>query len=613
MGSTNIHVDGQNCDDNRDDDKTVLSFQKMATVDPAPSIPRRRPRLSPEIIDVDSFDDGEISMMGYRQNQMLRDALDEEGFAYSGYMRPSQRRRLDAGPSSSAGSSSIIILDSDDETSSRDASRERVRRRLVSPPPPHGDSVVIPPVPPVPQHLAGQGSFPAFLRRPLPPPPPPPSIRPNQEPFPFEADIPRHPRRLPTPPVPIIPSAAAARSHHQPVMGLGGALIALNRQNVIAEASRQEADRRRFLPDWVTRSTFFDFLHGFGGAGQNDALIGDQYLMGDDYNYAGGDQIGGGGAEGFNPFGWFDLFGGGLPPRGPPSSMKSDHYKPEYTHPGKPPAGYTYDFAPPEVATISGSSSPTVIVLDDDEPGPSTSNAATSSSSATAVETTLVCARCLDPLVMGSMTDEQAMKARVWVLRCGHILDGKCIEESMRPPMQPVDQAVQPVKGKGKARAGTSLAVDLADASSQDIKGKGKATAGAATEASLAEAVAHDRKGKGKALDVPEPHLPPDYLDNSIRSRLRPRHPPNTSAHAGSTEPPPVVPERPTRPLPRRRVYHPPGPRIKRGRGKARKPVVQEEYEWACPVAGCGCMHLSICVDGMWKMDEQRGAVAAFL
>jgi len=390
-------------------------------------------------------------------------------------------------------------------------------------------------------------------------------------------------------------------------------LISLNRQNVIAEANRQDAEHRRFLPEWVTRSTFFDFLHGLGGAGENDVHMAD-HLMGDDLDYAGGGQVLDG-HEGFNPFGLFDVFGGGLPPRGPPSSTESKFYKPEYTHPGKPPAGYTYDFAPSDTATTSGSSSPTVIVVDDDdEAGPSIKTAGSTSSSMTAVETTLVCARCLDPLVMGHMTDEQATKSRVWVLRCGHMLDGKCIEELMRPPVRPISQAVQPVKGKGKARASTSVDVDLADASSQDIKGARNATLDAAAETWPAEVVAHDRKGKGKAVDLPEPPLAPDnYLDNSIRSRLRPRHPPSTGGPAGLSGPLPVVSDRPARPAPRRRGYHTQGPRIKRGRGKARKPVIEERYEWVCPVAGCGHMHVSVRVDGVWNMDEQQGAVAAFL
>jgi hypothetical protein len=107
-------------------------------------------------------------------------------------------------------------------------------------------------------------------------------------------------------------------------------------------------------------------------------------------------------------------------------------YKPSYTHPGNAVPGYTYDF------------------FLDEKP----------SSSRTQVETTLVCARCLDPLRVGGLSARAGIEGKMWGLRCGHILDGKCVAEIMRPP--PGDMVgtkevetvnACKVKGKGKAKA----------------------------------------------------------------------------------------------------------------------------------------------------------------
>ena len=95
-----------------------------------------------------------------------------------------------------------------------------------------------------------------------------------------------------------------------------------------------------------------------------------------------------------------------------PSIPKSaPEYKRTFTHPPKVAAGFTHDFAPSvdvEDLNVAGTSS-----------GSSTST----------VDTVLVCAKCLDPLVMGNVPDDK----RIWGLRCGHVLDGKCVRELMIP------------------------------------------------------------------------------------------------------------------------------------------------------------------------------------
>lgn len=118
-----------------------------------------------------------------------------------------------------------------------------------------------------------------------------------------------------------------------------------------------------------------------------------------------------------------------------PSMPKSaPEYKRTFTHPPKVAPGFTHDLASSgdvEDLTAAGTSS---------GPSPST------------VDTVLVCAKCLDPLVMGNVPDNK----RLWGLRCGHILDGKCVRELMRPAdVQEGDDTKPQMEctGKGKEKA----------------------------------------------------------------------------------------------------------------------------------------------------------------
>jgi len=108
-------------------------------------------------------------------------------------------------------------------------------------------------------------------------------------------------------------------------------------------------------------------------------------------------------------------------------------YKRAFTHPPKVAPGFTHDFASSgeveDLATTGASSGPS----------PST------------VDTVLVCAKCLDPLVMGNVPDDK----RLWGLRCGHTLDGKCVRELMRPAGAQDDDDGEPSTestGKGKEK-----------------------------------------------------------------------------------------------------------------------------------------------------------------
>ncbi len=452
-------------------------------------------------------------------------------------------------------------------------------------------------------------------------------------------------------------------------MGFGGALIALNRQNTLQEASRANQARER-APRGFNLPTFTEMFRRMTGyAGEEDDIPARPENPSRSWRHrvmpwywedAGADPE----RELFSPFGnedaWF-----GLPDRldalrpvvgrNPyiPKAETVPMWKPEYTHPNKLAPGFTHDFAAPDDPSTqaSGSSSPQTVIVLDDEAGPS-SGAASGSSSATAVETTLVCARCLDPLVLApadGSSEEDVKSRRVWALRCGHMLDGKCVAALMFPPSasadpgstespQEDDEASVRSKGKGKARADPEPpAAPLED---PDIP------------TAEVDAAPADRKGKRKAVEPLEPEESPKRAalaapgspaaagSNSIRSRLRSRTragadvSPSAASAAGPgahvTPADGVLPPAPPRGGRRRLgtssrrahehghgdVAHESARAKGKGKGRAkveRKRVVEAEHEWRCSVAGCGCVHYSVRVEGVWVNDEGRGPIALFV
>ncbi|KAI0787755.1 hypothetical protein C8Q74DRAFT_1366576 [Fomes fomentarius] len=627
-----------------------------------------------EIIDVDAFEEDRTDGVVFQGYRSLRPAsvaaFREEGVAFMGFSTRtratgrSHTSGAQAGPSSSTRSSEdVIVLDSDnDDEPSPSGSGSVARGRLVSPPPPPAQRGHTPAVPPLPRHLVAQASLPMRpMRRSyqvnVPPPPTPPIIRPSQHPLPFEsrmASLPRLPPRNSSSPA----LSPAPRSHHQPAMGFGGALIALNRQNALEEENRREREARHSF-NLASLPTFSEMFRRLSGQGSGNTEPGGadsgqrRWSRLWPFNLGVEDDV-----EpnlDFSPFSdddtWFHL------PETVDFSRKKAvekvvHWKPEYTHPDKTGAGFSFDFSPADTAfsCSSGSTSP-VIVLDEDEPGPS--NAASSSASASAVETTLVCARCLDPLVLAApdgALEEDRKRCRVWALRCGHMLDGKCVAELIAPPPPPTPAPEVPAeeeyigKGKGKARALPEVVFE------SSANGTYRHTDLPVTSSTA------DRKGKRKALEPLQPESPPKRpalaeasaqdtaQDTSIRSRLRS----HTRAAAAEVTPgahgggsaahiigpldmhPPAMSGPRVGSMSRRRRRGPSGlyslvpeielptPSRTKGKGKARakaepKVTIEAEHEWRCPVAGCGRVHYSIRIEGVWKNDEGRGGIALFV
>jgi hypothetical protein len=297
-------------------------------------------------------------------------------------------------------------------------------------------------------------------------------------------------------------------------------------------------------------------------------------------------------------------------------SAEREQYHQSYTHPPTPEPGFTFDFAMPspddENAQRGRFFPPTskdepIILGDDDDDedtskptaGPSSSSGARETSpEASKIGMLLVCAKCLDPLILNAgLNAEEAQYKRVWALRCGHLIDEKCLNILGQPPLE--EEAVPDKKGKGKAKAPAH-----------------KNTYGDAVPELQSLAAASEAAAAAAAADIPD-----------IRSRLRSRRP----NHANGADPvmpgafpsssPTATALLPDTPPPR------PSPAKKR-RVSAKKPRVEAEFQWACPVASCRRVHVSVRIDGIWGPEkelpgkgggkasgvrtEPRGAIAVF-
>jgi len=250
---------------------------------------------------------------------------------------------------------------------------------------------------------------------------------------------------------------------------------------------------------------------------------------------------------------------------------EKDQYLPSYTHPSQPDPGFTFDFALPTSSNANThfrtrlfppTSINNPIVLDDDDDNSiesSTAIAGPSSSPLTSdtgqVTSTLVCANCSDLLLINASLLPDENDRRVWGLRCGHIIDEKCLNRLGQPSQVVNDSPDITGSGKGKGRDSGSSYGDTIVSENQTV------------------------------LE--------EIQENSIRSRLRSRPSfPSTSILASSLDSPPNL----LLASKRRRVLN-------------KKKKVEAEYKWTCPVANCGRVHISVKVDGVWGPEKEKESV----
>ena len=306
-------------------------------------------------------------------------------------------------------------------------------------------------------------------------------------------------------------------------------------------------------------------------------------------------------------------------------------YRVAYSHPYPPAPGFTHDFESPP---------PSVTVIDvDEEPGPSGKPTGSSSSNSTGENmNTLVCARCLDPLVLGgsNMSEDERTRRRLWSLRCGHMLDGKCVAELMKPQPTPdidptgkeaaginsnsrmrgKDPSVEtpfPVGSQGLVLDGT-VRIDTPGPSERTTKARGKARA-------------FERQPEQPQLAEDGSESLTSAENGSILSRLRPR---NMAGHVSHTSSSSSASFRASTRSSSQRTLAPvhstpslgavssgasQTKRRPKGKGKQKVvgPLVIGRHEWRCPVALCERLHLSLNIETQgWVMDETQGAIPIF-
>ena len=313
----------------------------------------------------------------------------------------------------------------------------------------------------------------------------------------------------------------------------------------------------------------------------------------------------------------FELGDDRIPFRRDPSE-----YRVAYTHPYPPAPGFTHDFE---------SLSPSVTVIDvDEEPGPSTKTTGSSSPTKNNENlNTLVCARCLEPLVLGgsNMSEDERFRRRLWGLRCGHMLDGQCVAELMKPQrasdlepigMEGTDIESPSLKSRGQdATPSPVVAQSLSSGNAEPLD------ATSPLRTTQERGIFHTTKRPPQSSQSTEPTSEQAMFaeNSSIRSRLRPRNnaghvthiasssstPSHSSPHSSSqrTSAPAATIGNTTHQFKRRSKG--------KGKQKVKEPLVLGRHEWRCPVTLCERLHLSLHVESQgWVMDETQGAIAIF-
>ena len=364
---------------------------------------------SADVIDVDLLEDDEIQFVSSSiRHPRLRsnDVID-----------------VDSLPESIPGPSSVYFFSSDlkfhllTDPSSTDLSRYRSpppRRQRSRPSP-------IPPVPPVPPRFRRHRS--TFRHTPHQVPTLPSGIvLASTQPLPFEERFLGRSRNH-TPTNEGAPESSAP-SHHVPAMGFGGALIASTNELLTTHHPHRYPRRNRAVR--LFSSSIFSSIPGFHDDPRDDLF--------DDGNDASIPTF----PDFFPPF--FNTYNrlGRFSESTPPMPKNAPEYKRTFTHPLKVAPGFTHDFAPSadaeDLSTVGASYG----------------------SSTSAVDTVLVCAKCLEPLVIGNVPDDK----RLWGLRCGHVLDGKCVRELIKPADVQESGDGKPSTGsagEGKEEAGGEL------------------------------------------------------------------------------------------------------------------------------------------------------------
>jgi len=213
------------------------------------------------------------------------------------------------------------------------------------------------------------------------------------------------------------------------------------------------------------------------------------------------------------------------------------------------------------------------------------------------------------------------------------MLDGKCIDELMKPRPPPdlelTGTEVAAIEPPSNRLQGQTSSTPSQDGTQSVVPG----------EAILSDGKFPSRftkaRGKARAIEPPSHSSQPAEVtsdqtafteNNSIRSRLRPRnntghvnhiflssHPSSHTRAQLSQSSSQRSPATGNRSIVTNTHHHPKRRAKGKGKQKAMEPVILERYEWRCPVAHCERVHLSLNIESRgWVMDEIQGAISIF-
>ncbi|KAJ9091082.1 hypothetical protein QFC19_009256 [Naganishia cerealis] len=233
------------------------------------------------------------------------------------------------------------------------------------------------------------------------------------------------------------------------------------------------------------------------------------------------------------------------------------------------------------------------------------------------VEMSLVCARCNEQLRVSQ--GQRSDADRVFALRCGHLIDKRCLDEISQPrPEQEIsrDEETKPgfVKmGKGKAvessqRAGTFVVKGSDDGFSMTPKASASALPRIISPSAHLDQLSSSPPApfNNREAGSSNQKMPARTTRSSVRAAAT-----QSASDAQLDEVAPSEDEmdndglnRNAQPAGRKRNLrskatnkHTPSGPIK----KLKAPKETREFRWTCPVAACGREHFSEEIDGVWK------------
>ncbi|KAG8813108.1 hypothetical protein FRC17_001672 [Serendipita sp. 399] len=326
-----------------------------------------------------------------------------------------------------------------------------------------------------------------------------------------------------------------------------------------------------------------------------------------------------------------DVYGGGREEM-PIHLPNAPKYEVSFTHAGPMKPGFTSDFVPQtlETITIEDDSEAEEFTDEDDSTmkgnwkgkGKARRRPSPVKPAITAPAPTLICPVCKDPLRMGGTSENE----RLYGLRCGHVLDGKCLWTVAKP--DDGNKAKGQLKDEDdKMEVDPNFEFTFTAPTKKQRDDDGEYQEIEDPTPRVFGGVSRLRSGREREI-VPTPN-PSRRRRGQYRGRLdgvdddpeQQQAAEGSTSVAGAANSPrldltdpffPVLVNPPTA----RAAVKPRGRLRRRKVPKTRGKLQEEVFDWTCPVEGCAHAHASvrlIITGAPWRSDEEKGAIAMFL